>query len=418
MQPKALYVGIDVSRAKLDVSFIDGDRRTVRPPETFKNAPGGWASLKDAVCAAAKRLGEDVRVVCGMESTSNMHKGVEQALRSESRCEVVEVHVVNPRAIKNFGKVLLKDTKTDRVDCRLIAEYLLRMQPKQQTPLPEHFDQLREGTRLRRALQEELTSYKNRLHGMLREYLPDYTKLISKVLTKSLLTVLIEYPSPHLMLAASQEEIAEVRSGRRYKLGAAFAAKVHDVARTAPQQCLLDLTQQVLRMTAQRIFDLWSQLSALDEAIEELVETLYPDHPLTSIPGIGRISAGAILAEVGDISRFPTKRHFVGYCGLYPVICESGASRQTHRMTRKGNRMLKLTFLVASAAARQYNPVIDAQYRSLTSRGKPKKAAGGAIARKLAEIVYTILRTGQPWCDEAAQAGMAKSQAMRTAQAA
>jgi len=81
-------------------------------------------------------------------------------------------------------------------------------------------------------------------------------------------------------------------------------------------------------------------------------------------------------------------------------------------MTSKGNRMLKMTLLVASAAARQYNPLIAAFYERLRRRGKSKKAAGGAIARKLAELVYTLLVRGEAWSAEKAMEGMQRAEAM------
>jgi len=129
------------------------------------------------------------------------------------------------------------------------------------------------------------------------------------------------------------------------------------------------------------------------------------------------VSAAAILAEVGDIRRFANSTQFVGYCGLYPIVWESGETRRRYRMTFKGNRMLKMTLLVASAAARQYNPVIATFYERLRRRGKSKKAAGGAIARKMAALVFTLLARNEPWSADKASRGMQKAAAMLEAAA-
>jgi hypothetical protein len=67
---------------------------------------------------------------------------------------------------------------------------------------------------------------------------------------------------------------------------------------------------------------------------------------------------------------------------------------------------------VASAAARQYNPAIRHFYARLRDRGKSKKAAGGAIARKMAEIVWAVLTSKQPWSEEIALRGIARGEAM------
>lgn len=411
MSGKELYVGIDVSNAKLDVDFIDAESRTVRPPATFTNDPEGWTGLRTAVVSAARLVGRRARIVCGMEATSNMHKRVEQALRNETRRKL-EVHVLNPRAVKNFRKALLKSSKTDRVDSHLIALFLLRMQPAPPAVMPELFEEFREATRTRRRLIEERTIAKNRLHKLLRYHFPGYRKVVGRQLTKGLLVAMIEMPSPHAILELPVDELAKIRKGPSHRIGSAFAKRLHILACQAPSQRLQKITQMLIRTTAQRIVDLNRVLADMDRGIQDMLDELFPDQVLTSMPGLGKVSVAAILAEVGDINRFANSTQFVGYCGLYPVVWESGDAKRRYRMTGKGNRMLKMTLLIASAAARQYNPVIATFYERLRRRGKSKKAAGGAIARKMAELVFALLIRGERWSPEKAMLGMQKAETM------
>ncbi len=412
MREGCLYVGLDVSNAKIDVAFLDGDGRPVRSPSTYPNGPKGWTELRTAVVAAARLVGPKARVVCGMESTSNMHKRVEQALRAETRRKF-EVHVLNPRAVKSFGKVLLKDAKTDRLDSRLIALFLLRMQPEVRAAMPAGFEELKEATRTRRRLVEERTDHKNRLHKLLRYHLPGYRHVLGiRTFPKRLLVVLAELGSPHALLGRSVDELAGIRYGRGHRVGEPFARKLHALAEQAPTRELSKVTRLLIETTARRILDLDALLAEVDRAIEEQLDEVFPDQVLTSIPGIGKVSAAAILAEIGDIGRFESKEQFVGYCGLYPIVWESGEAKRRYRMTYKGNRMLKMTLLVSSAAARQYNPVIAAFYERLRRRDKSTKAAGGAIARKMAELVFTLLVRNEPWSADKATRGMQKAEAM------
>lgn len=412
MDRSELYVGIDVASAKIDVAFIDAEARTVRPSASYPNDPDGWTALKTTIIAAASLLGEGAWVVCGMESTSNMHKRLEQALRAEKRRKL-QVHVLNPRAVKHFAKALLKDAKTDRLDSQTIAQFMVRMKPEPSGELPDRFEELKEATRTRRRLVEERTDHKNRLHKFLRYYLPGYRKVLGiRQLPKRLLRVLVEVPSPHLLLERSPEELARIRYGRGHRVGETFAKKLHTVAAHAPGLKLPNVTRMLIETTARRILDLDDLLSEVDQAIADLLDAVFPHQVLTTIPGIGKTSAAAVVAEAGDVTRFKTKTEFIGYCGLYPIVWESGEVRKRYRMTRKGNRMLKMTLLVASAAARQYNPVIAQFYDRLRARGKSKKAAGGAIARKLAELVFTLLVRGEPWSANKAMRGMQKADAM------
>ena len=66
-------------------------------------------------------------------------------------------------------------------------------------------------------------------------------------------------------------------------------------------------------------------------------------------------------------------------------------------MTWKGNKHLKMAFILATASARKNNPLMRNFYNRLRARGKSKKAAGGALARKLACLVYAILASGKKW---------------------
>ncbi len=413
---KRMYVGIDVSNKTLDVCFVDVQERQVRRSAIFSNDPDGWTALRTAIVSAARLCGKRVRVDCGMESTSNMHKRLEQALRLEKRRKL-RVHVLNPMAVKNFRKALLKDVKTDKVDSRCIALFLARMQPEEVTTPPDGLEELKEITRNRRKMVEECTAAKNRAHKMLRYYFPGYQKFLGKQLTARTLRAFSEMPSPDEILARSIDEIAKTKNGPRHRFGVPFANKLHALAEQAPDNVLRKSTRLLLSTTTRRVVELSAHIADLDAVVEEMLDEIYPDQVLTSIPGIGKVSAAAIMAEVGDVIRFKSKTQFVGYCGLYPIVWESGEAKKRYRMTRKGNRMLKTTLLVASAAARQYNPVIAIFYERLRASGKSTKAAGGAIARKMAGIVYALLTSDTPWSEELAAKGLSKAEAMLASKA-
>lgn len=414
---KRMYVGIDVSNKTLDARFFDGQEQEVRRPGVFDNDPEGWTALRTAIVSAARLCGKRVRVDCGMESTSNMHKRLEQALRLEKRRKL-RVFVLNPMAVKNFKKAMLTDAKTDKVDSRSIALFLARMQPDEVIAPPDGLEELKEITRSRRKMVEERTMAKNRVHKMLRYHFPGYQKILGKQLTMRTLRAFSEMPSPDEILTRPVEELAQTKNGTRHRFGVPYAEKLHALAEQAPVRMMRKSTRILLSTTARRVLELVAHIADLDVVVEEMLDEVFPDEVLTSIPGIGKVTAAAVLAEVGNVIRFKSKTQFIGYCGLYPIVWESGEAKKRYRMTRKGNRMLKMTLLVGSAAARQYNPVIATFYERLRANGKSKKAAGGAIARKMAGIVYALLTSDTPWSEENAAKGLAKADAMLASKAA
>jgi len=407
---KQFFIGVDVSEARFDVAFRDTNGQPVRPDSAFSNCPDGIRDLIGCCIATASLIGKRTKIVIGMESTSNFHKNLASALYSSKR--KFEVHVINPLAIKQFKKMHLKVYKTDKLDAHMIALYLAKMTPKASfQPLPGQ-EELKEITRLRRSYQEETTKFKNRLRRLLRIYFPGYKKLLGTKISVKFLVAFSKLHSPEEILSYDMTDLANTSIACRHKIGMPFAKKLFTLAQKAPVKSIPKGNSLVIKWTAERLLQLQSQIKILDKEIISMLEAFFPEHNLHSIPGIGPISIATIIAETGDIKRFSTPEKFIGYIGLYPVVWESGQMKVRFQMTRKGNKSLKMTFLVASAAARRFNPVIRNMYDRLRNRGKSKKAAGGAIARKLATIAFTILNNDEAWDPKKAVAGLIKSQQM------
>ena len=120
---------------------------------------------------------------------------------------------------------------------------------------------------------------------------------------------------------------------------------------------------------------------------------------LCSIPGVSRLSATAILAEIGcDMSRFPTAGHLVAWAGLCPGQNESAGKRKSSRL-RKGAPWLKTTLVqCAWAAKRQKNSYYMAQFHRLKSRRGPQKAIC-AVAASILTAIYHMLKNATPHHD-------------------
>jgi transposase len=185
-----------------------------------------------------------------------------------------------------------------------------------------------------------------------------------------------------------------------------LAALAERSIKASPQQLhdALDVTiQKIDREVDGRIECMDAQ--AKDEAAQE-GEAKDADEPfrgvilrLCSIPGVSRLSAITILAEIGrDLSRFPTAGHLVSWAGLCPAQNESAGKRKSSRL-RKGAPWLK-TMLVqcAWAARRKKNSYYAAQFNRLKSRRGPQKAIC-AVAASILTAIYHMLINGTPHHD-------------------
>lgn len=409
MSTPNLFVGIDVAKSKFDVCFLDTDESSVRPNATYSNDPHGWAKLLDTLHGL--RDSEEYLAHCAMESTGVYHESLCRYLCTQERVPTL-VSVLNPFGVKNFGKAMLKDTKTDNIDARLIGQYTNRMKPRPVVQLTDEQRALKEITRSRRRLIEDRNREVNRMYTLLHRHYPGYQTVLGKTLSVSLLAIMSEIQSPRAITDHSLSELVAIRLGPRHHVHAAIAGKLQELAKQVPVQQLHKSTELLIGMRARRIRELDAQIKIVEKSIAALIEEMPQGRLLMTIPGLGPVTAAVVLAEVGDIRRFATKESFVGYCGLYPIVWESGEVKRKYKMSRKGNRWLKTALLVVTGPARIHNPTLALYNRRMQASGKPTKAIGGALARKLAHIIWAVMTNDTPWSPNKAQRGHDKAESM------
>ena len=119
---------------------------------------------------------------------------------------------------------------------------------------------------------------------------------------------------------------------------------------------------------------------------------------LTSIPGIGEVTATRLLAEMAPLGRFQSARQAAAYTGLTPQHHESGSSvRGRSRLSKIGNARVRKALYWPAIAALRSNPLIRAFGQRLRARGKATMVVIGAAMRKLVHLAYGVLKTGKPF---------------------
>ena len=111
---------------------------------------------------------------------------------------------------------------------------------------------------------------------------------------------------------------------------------------------------------------------------------------LLQLPGIGVINALVLLAAIGDITRFPSAKHLVGYAGLGASVHASGQTYQTGHITKQGRKEMRAALVESAWMAVEHHPYWKEQFERLSARIGKKKAIV-AMARKLLVIVWHVL---------------------------
>jgi len=131
---------------------------------------------------------------------------------------------------------------------------------------------------------------------------------------------------------------------------------------------------------------------AAQEALQQQVALL------DSITGIGVVTATTILAEMGDLTRYPSAKAAAADVGVTPSQYESGTSvRRRPRMTKMGNADLRAALFLPAMTAKRCCPAIRAFAERLAARGKSKMCILGAVMRKLIHICYGVLKHQTPY---------------------
>ncbi|MFC6668458.1 IS110 family transposase [Deinococcus radiopugnans] len=116
---------------------------------------------------------------------------------------------------------------------------------------------------------------------------------------------------------------------------------------------------------------------------------------LTSIPGIGLLTASILLVETLQLSRMESSDQWAAYAGLSPVPRQSGSFTGRTHISKIGNGRLRRAFYLCALTASRMKNAFGNFYRHLIAQGKPKKVALVALARKLLRVAFAVLKSGQ-----------------------
>jgi transposase len=167
---------------------------------------------------------------------------------------------------------------------------------------------------------------------------------------------------------------------------------VADVESSLPQAL-----RPLLSEASDEIDQLERRIRSTERQLETLAKGISAVRDLRSIPGIGLLTATALVAFVGDVHRFPTARHFASYLGLTPKERSSGDQRHLGRISKRGDTYLRMLLThgaraVLRAAHVTKRPTRLQAWALAMLHRRNHNVATIALANKLARIVWAVWR--------------------------
>lgn len=157
--------------------------------------------------------------------------------------------------------------------------------------------------------------------------------------------------------------------------------------------------QQMITLYMKRLAALQKDIGELDALIKQKSSSLPEVKLLLSIPAIGSTTAFLLASEIGDVHRFNTAKAFTNYFGLVPRISQSGNHAYYGRITKLGNPYVRWSLVQAAYRLERINDGYRAYVERISLRAGRKKAIV-ALSRKIACIIYAVLKERRPYVAE------------------
>lgn len=382
------FVGIDIGKYRHQAAFIDHLGKKSSPDISFDNTSEGFEML----LMSLNRFDQEQTVV-GLEATGHYWLALYSFLTDAGWT----VKVINPIQTDAFRNIYIRKIKTDRVDSFIIAE-VLRFGRYTETILPdEKLSQLKELSRCRTGLTESVGNLKRKIIAILDRVFPEFAACFSDVFGTSPSAVLNEYTTP--------EELANADIGKLIKLlernsrGRHSVKKANELQEKARRsigvkQGVKALTFEMKLLLAQMDF-INGQIKEFDSFIAEIMKGFAL---ILSVPGIGAVTGGAIIGEIGNITRFATPQKLQAFAGMDPKVTQSGQFSGTdNKISKRGSPYLRRALYIVANSARIHDPIFKVHYERLVARGKHPKQALVAVATKLLRVIHAVMTKGVPY---------------------
>lgn len=274
-----------------------------------------------------------------------------------------EVRLLPPLAVRPY----VQRSKTDRTDVKGMLEASRNTSIKAVPVKTESQQQLTGLHRVRAAWMATRTMRINSLRGLLREF-----GIVFPLGTKAFF-----------------ERVGETIADAEVPIPMGIRAILHEVLK--------------------EIGELEKRIESIEKQLKAIAAETPVIERLRTIPGVGLLTATALVGFVGEVGRFASGRHLASYLGLTPLEHSSGSRRHLGRISKHGDSYLRTLLIhggrsVLSAARRKKKQDRLGSWAVAVADRRGNNKAAVAVGNKLARIVWAVWRTGKPFQPYAAPA--------------
>lgn len=390
-------VGIDVSKGKSMIAVMRPLGEMVIPPFEVGHTDA-------ELCELSRRLGGlegETRIV--MEATGNYHLPVASFLYDSG----FYVSVVNAMLVHGYGNNNLRRVKTDKKDAVKLANYGLDHWLTLPRYIPEDEVRLMLKTTYRQYQQctKVQTMLKNNLISLLDTAFPDANRLFTSPTRADGSEKWVDFISAfwHCECVCELSEKAFTAKYQKWckRHGYNFSQdKALDIYASACGHFSVmpknDTTKILVEQAVSQLQATSAALAALRNEMQSLAASL-PEHPIVmGMFGVGPALGPQLMAEIGDVRRFHSKKALVAFAGIDAPPYQSGQMEiRSRSISKRGSAVLRRTLFLVMSAILRCSPADEPVYQFMDRKrteGKPYRVYMMASANKFLRIYYATVK--------------------------
>ncbi|EDX57373.1 TPA: IS110 family transposase [Bacillus cereus] len=388
-----LYVGVDLHKEHHTAVIINCWQEKLGEIQ-FENKPSAFSEF---LLEVETYVSNGLSVVFGLEDVGGYGRALAKYLVDHEQV----VKEVNPALsfLERKSQVMIQ--KNDSWDAECVARILVNKFNQLPDAKPNDlFWSIQQLVSRRNALVKAQSALKNQLHIQLNHHYPSYKKFFSELDGKTALAFWQQYPSPSCLEGANIKQLTAFLLD--VSNNTCSVKKASDILKLVKEdgQTMKEYQEMrnfLVRSIVREIEFKKKEMKYIERELKQLVNLL--DYQLETMPGIELVTASALIAEIGDVRRFPNANKLARFAGIAPVYFGSGGKGKTHK-SKQGNRALHALFYnlavqqvqVAKGSKMPRNPVFHAYYQKKLKEGKTKGQALVCIMRRLVNIVYGMMK--------------------------
>ena len=404
------YVGIDIAKSFHVVSIIDDkETKVINKPFKVNNNAKGFEKLLTTLDSISLDKSE---FTIGLEATGIYGENLQEFLKSYAYL----VKLLNPFQTTRYREqITLKKVKNDEIDSLVIALLLKDGKFSSGYITDDEYQSLRTLYRNRATIQADMKDVKKRIATQITVTFPEFEGFI-KPFSISGLALLEKYPTAKHYKHSSVDRIMKLFrhiQGNNFTQDKAlkllelsresiYSGKAKDARAIAIRSSIrllkMYLTElDVIEAEIQSLLDTSNGAVTVEEIGKEIQKADNLIANLKTIPGVASKTVAALISECGDLRRFPSVAKFIGYLGLFPTENSSGNSKSVGHLSKRGSSLAKHALYMSAVSCLIHNTQLKQLYDTKRSQGKSKKEALIAVSRKIAVIIYSIVKYNVPY---------------------